>query len=265
MNALWIIVNALMVALCLPQQPGKPGSALSHAVTIFEKPLSSSKKLIVTCEEIPLVLTPKEVAEREQTLKASPAIVFSNHLYTYSYITVTKGGQRSVVWTQNSQTFGAITPGKTGEMSMGLEVFDVALQDNILLVLYQQNRRTEVNIVRLNAGQRISPSRLGARPNQVTAGREAVQSPLGFGRLVERAGSGDAVAGGSILGPTSDGNVVVQLSHVVRLKDGRPRITVYHLTHDAQGQEFWTPDPSNTYAQGEKPGILEFNESKRQH
>lgn len=259
------IICALMVALCLPQQPGKPGAAPSHAVTIFEKTLSSNKKMIVTCEEIPLVLTPKELAEREQIKKEVPTSILSDHLYAYSYVTVTRGGQRSVVWTQHQQTFGAIMSSKSAPMSMGLEVYDVALQDNIFLVLYQQGERTEVNIVRLNAGQRVAPSPPRSRQPQPATGREAVEAPLGPGRVVERAGPLDAVASGHIIGPTSDGNVVVQLSHVVKHKEGSPRITLYHLTHDAQGQEFWAPDPSNIYANGEHPGIVEFNELKRQH
>jgi hypothetical protein len=264
MNALWILVSTLMPLLCQPQQPDKFLTEPNHPVTIFEKPLSSTRKLIVTCENLPLVLTPTEAAARKQTRESSPTVVLSSHLYAYSYIIVTKGGQRSIVWTMRQPSFGAITPGKANEASTSIEVYDVALQDNILLVLYQQDRRTQVNIVRLNAGQRVTPSRSGSKQPLVPVGREAVESPPGPGRIVERAGPLDGVAGGHILGPNSDGNVTVQLSHVVKQKDGSLRLTAYHLTHDAQGQEFWTPDPSNIYVSGETPGILDFKEANLQ-
>ncbi len=253
MNARLFIVKTLLATLCLAQQPVKSAVEPGHAVTIFEKPLSSTKKLIVICEELSIVTPPKQAVELNEISRTSPGVIISNHLYAYSYVIVTKAGQRNVLWTHRQPTFGAITPGKTGEMSFSIEVLDVAFQGCTLFVLDKQGNRTAIKIIHLDPARNSVASRATQKQPTPTQSTGAAQYLSNQGHALENVGSYDDIVSGRILGPTTNGNLEVQLSHAAKQKDGSLRITAYYLTHDAQGREFWTPDPANIYAKGERP------------
>jgi hypothetical protein len=263
MQTLWILLSTFLFTLSLPRQVEKPAADLSHPVTIFEKPFyhDKNKKFLVTCEEVPF--TPEGLAQIAQLQQAMlPENRRPYHRYAYSYFTVTHGTQRKLLWTEYFQLIGGIgQPGKANAGSSEIEVYDLALQDNTLWILYQQMYRTKVNIVRLN------PRRVASPASSKKVEDNGVQSPIGAARVLEEADISDGVNGGRILEPILNGEVTVQLTHIRTLNDGSPRITTYHQTRNTQARntdlkEFWAPDPTNVYRPYEKTGVQLLNERR---
>ena len=168
----------------------------------------------------------------------------------------------ALVWSHREYSLAEIpTFGKTTFLASSIEVYDVVLYKNLLITLYNQGETPFVNIVRLIEPARTNPKGLqkgaSVKKDESKTNIEAVQTPYP-NRVLEKSGPLDGVTSGKILGPTEDGNVTVQLGHAVQNKDKSERRTFYHLIHDAEGQEFWTPDSSNIYLGGERSGMSEI-------
>jgi hypothetical protein len=240
-------IFALCMALCAawpafaqaPQTPPTPKEALTPETVIFQKELRGYGKLVVTCKEVELRLTPQEIAERAENEKQAPGrTIYSNNRYVYSFYMQSEPGSRKTLCTLLFGTFGKITPGKTDPASGSIEILDAAFRDKTLYVLWLQFEQPSAVIVRTD--RKHDPP---AQPWESKC-------------LVECSSAADGVVNGRIIGPTLRGEVAIELSHGVKLPNGKTRVTLYRLTTDEKGEAIWWPDPANQYIGAEKPGYL---------